>query len=774
MLKILAAYLGILMQFFVSNNLLADNLMPGDPSFETGMSVWYVHSGAKTGYWDNDYYPYRVQHPVSGQLTSDEAFHGVNSLFVTSPQYSDTFLIGSGIKIEKGQYWLGFSVKCTTKAKKIVFRMDVAESRDKKGIKSGVVKKRWRRIKGNKWHRLTYQFELKKSNRYFPIFEFPRGSHCWIDALSLSDSFQSAQSFQMPNKVLASWQHERQPQTWMPGLYLLENEERTFEVPLSLHLGQFSWKYRQVTVKIFAEHPEGWKKEIKVLKNLNLTKGSIIPIRIVFPLNSMGIWKITLEVNDSTTGRSLDVTNTETIVAGIVPHRGKPDVFFGVHHKVTSLTEKIGFGSIRDQRLLKWHIINPEKEIWHWPHEQEMNEIKAFVDRGGAYLVSLPGGHPEKKPNDEKRGYWGKKRYGDIPLWAASDKNTRGGQGGNFAREIKKEAFLSYVDTIAKKYDFIDYELFNEANRYMSYSEYVPLLKTAYQIIHKINPNSKVVAFASPPYRAYLRKGQPYYWFNEAFELGALNYADVVSFHCYDRTLHKKEVPETGYGMGQDKWAIGLQKLAEKHKYKGEFWCTEKGIRSPTWLSQHQVDSYIKSHRARSPLTQARWLVRSQIILRAAGVKRFFLFNKVWSNNWHDRYLPRADISHTLFEVNGMPKPALVAQRELIRRLSFKTHVVGGVNDYFRYEVFGNESSHVMILWRFGQSEPEELRGLKYKVPCQRDFSSIKATSMFGESIDLCSEEQFLTVSPSPIYILFSGKAEQTKIKSFISQMIQR
>jgi hypothetical protein len=478
----------------------------------------------------------------------------------------------------------------------------------------------------------------------------------------------------------------------------------------------------------------------------------------------MGIWKITLEINDTQTGRYLKITPAETIVASIVPHKGKPDVFFGIHHKLVPLTEKMGFGSIRDLHLLKWRKINPEMDLWYWP-EAEIKHIKAFVEKGGAYLAVLVG-RPQRK--------WGKKDLRMAPLWATNPDDKTRGRGGKLARKLKKEAFIRYVNTIAKKYDFVDYEVLNEPNGYMGPSDYFPLLKIAYQTINKINLNSDVVAFANPPYRAYIRKGQPYYWFKEAFELGALNYADVVSFHCYDRTLSQKELPETGYGMGQDKWAIGLQKLAEKHKYKGEFWCTEKGIRSPAWLSQHKAESYIKSHRATSPLTQARWLVRSQIILRAAGVKRFFLFNKVWSDGWQDRYLPRADFNHTLFEVNGMPRPALVAQRELIRRLSLKTHVVGGGNDYFRYEVFGNESSHVMILWRFGQTEQEELQGLKYKVPCQRDFSSIKATSMFGESIDLCSEEQFLTVSPSPIYILFSGKADKTKIKSFISQMIQR
>ena len=192
---------------------------------------------------------------------------------------------------------------------------------------------------------------------------------------------------------------------------------------------------------------------------------------------------------------SLDVAANMTL--GFSDHfaqgfKGKPDI-------PVMLMRKGGFG------------INRDEILW-----------KDYELRDGEYKV----------PDFEEDYLEVAARYGIEPIFTLGKNNVNIGVKNCPARTAEEqERFRLYVRNVVSdlkgrvKY----YSIYNEPNLAFKKVEnvhwYVEDLKIAYEEIKSVDPDALVIGFTVA--------NIPYYWFEEAFKQGALNYCDVVDIHPY-------------------------------------------------------------------------------------------------------------------------------------------------------------------------------------------------------------------------------------------------
>ncbi|MEW5788602.1 MAG: hypothetical protein AB1899_12190 [Pseudomonadota bacterium] len=595
---------------------------------------------------------------------------------------------------------------------------------------------------------------------------------CWIDALELRPSSQADQGYDSPTPVTLSIGHASPDGPLGRHLHIANPLAKDIEVEYQVRLFRHeeSSAPTKLTVELLAPESDIPLSTPLERQNLVLPMGRVQVLNFPLKLPATGIWK--LRATLTTDGSP---TVSETSLAVLKPHQGPADTFFGTHMKWDPMVDLMGFGAIRDMSLLEWQKIQPEADRWVWPEETELEKIQDFVRRGGLYLATLVGESPVQDQYNTR--HWGKTGFGQIPLWAGAERDSTNPDWKRTARLPRLGALESYVSGIAARMPYLHLEFMNEPLFYMSPDDYVPLLATAYRAARQSNSKSYMLAFANPPNWFYLADGarvrgrepSPYSWFSRAFELGAADHLDAVGLHTYDRT-NKRETPENAYGgQGQARWAKGFARYLKPGQ---QIWISEKGVSSPGWTEDLRVAGKNSTHAVQSPITQARWIVRSQLEAKGQAIPHFFLWNRAWSQTAHERYLPNADVRFTLFEVDGTPRPALVAQKTLMEKIGNTSRVDGGVlKAGLRYELFNSpgRGTTVLALWQFGQDEDEELANkTRTSLICPGFARLATLTDMYGNIRPTCTGQDF-PVGPSPIYLELPAADGQKQIQKWLA-----
>jgi hypothetical protein len=208
-------------------------------------------------------------------------------------------------------------------------------------------------------------------------------------------------------------------------------------------------------------------------------------------------------------------------------------------------------------------------------------------------------------------------------------------------------AFADYAAAVAEHYGTAaDYEVYNEFD--VGFNDgacgrtadcYLQLLEPTYYAIKAAVPDARVVGPATA--RIDLD------WLSRLIELGGLEFLDVVSVHTYD-------YPKPPEGRGEAKLKQ-LKALLRQHGDK-PLWVTEYG-----WSTSRSV----------TDATQAKYLVRGSVLLRAAGATRMFVYDLI-----EDGTTPSERQHHFGIVRNGgdglrslAPKQAYVAYAVMARML---------------------------------------------------------------------------------------------------------
>lgn len=734
------------------------NLLGGDPSFEVGMLGWHAHAGPwRSTDLSNKNYKFRNNggDDTTG-LDERTAYTGKQSARVAMRRDARAYLTAtSPSPLGKGDYTFSAYARCSIPTRLQLRILDDASGKKQYGQRNfymAVANSDYR--VANDWTRVSLPFKLPAGNQIVPIIDVQgnEGS-CWFDDLMLNQG-SAPKPFVPPRETVATLNVNGPFPTPMPALFFTEIQDG---IVAKLTLSILSKKHHGTyTGTVSMEDPEGNRKKISTLAiQANPQQVTTTTLNITLP--HTGIWKIVAALRDQT-GKT---TEAETVVATMTPHQGPVDNFFGTQEKFTSLIKPMGIGAVRDMHLLHWADVMPHHDKWVDPNPDEINEIRTFVQNGGLYLATLVSENPAKV--GYSASHWGKPDYGGIPQWAQDGRDTDPGATDQVMRAIKPEALAAYAAEAARRFPFLAFEVMNEPLHFLQPDDYSTLLKTAYTAIKNVSPTTTVVGMANPPSWFKLPGGKdvgwfgpaPFDWFEQVFEDGGGRYMDAIGIHPYDRN-HKNEVPENAYIRGgQSEWARQLQNLAENATpgRKLPIWVTEKGITSPSWRESRKFTSNNINPRVKSVLTQARWIVRTQIDMRSHGVAHFFLWNQLWGTGSTHRFYPFEDSRYTMFDADGLPRPNLIAQKVLIENLSGVRPVAEGeFRKGTRYALFRSDKHLVAVLWAYGKDEAAELNGTTQTIACPTLPGASNQISLFGSTKPYACTGS-LKLTPSPIYI---------------------
>jgi hypothetical protein len=742
-----------------------ENLLGGDPSFETGMSTWQAISTLrKADYLSNRNAALRIDGLPRAVVRRGAASVGKAYLHLLGAQGMENVVTAPPVKLEgKKEYTFSFDVRCDRTINLSLSLVRIDGDFDGKDNETKVVKK-----SSQDWSRVSHTSSTNSGGTYVPQVTWWGEAKCDLDAFTLRDGGDS--SYVPKSSLSASLALAEDVSSPMPNL-LVNDTPCTVKLPIKVRLSLFSaMDEREVKVKLSAKSAEGGIHDVQT-KFLHVPRGQLIDLLWTLRLPAVGCWLITAHIGHDGGQNSKPVT--QMTVARIDRYQDALDPFFGVHQKWTPIVDLIGFGSIRDMHLYEWGSVMPTPFSWVAPEDKELSLIKKFRERGGHYLVTLMAENPMKKPWNEKS--WGEFSFGPLPLWSGTAGEITKGMFGFESVALKIQAVTQYLQRVAKFSVTDEFEFMNEPVFYMPPEHYANLLKVATGAIRDSMPQATIVAFANPPYypslpggkNARFKKADPWYWFDQVVEATELDGVDVIGVHTYGR-YRRKETPETGYGgMGEATWAAALKSRVEQRLGRSvQLWITEKGISSVPWKNDLLVDGKQTDNKVCSPLMQARWLVRAQIDARAQGVGRFYVFNRPWDENWNDRYAPHGDLSYTMFEPDGQPRPILVAQSVLIHQLAhWDPSDFGTISNNIHYAIFKRGYRNRIVFWMTGKDKMEEQKDRKSIMVCPSWLAAGKAISMFGDHLkELCSNGH-LYVGYSPVYVEVDKMPKQDAFK---------
>lgn len=276
-----------------------------------------------------------------------------------------------------------------------------------------------------------------------------------------------------------------------------------------------------------------------------------------------------------------------------------PKYFFGLHiHRAADSTPwpSVAFGTWRLwDTYTAWPWLEPRKGEWRF------NKLDKMVGLANEHQVQvvLP--------------------IGLTPAWASSRPTERSAYGPGFAAEpTNLEDWRNYVRTVVTRYKgkIQYYEIWNEPNYKSMYSgdinKLVALEKTAYEIIHSVDPAARLV---SPSVGIADNAINWPDWVRKFATAGGYIYCDVIGVHLYV----SPKPPETVLDMLQTFKA----NLGNVNK---PIWNTEFG-----WLIENQ-NTIVKPQKVvftkvLSPDEASSYIARYYIINWASDIERCILYS---------------------------------------------------------------------------------------------------------------------------------------------------
>ncbi|MGG1555586.1 DUF7594 domain-containing protein [Paenibacillus ferrarius] len=295
-----------------------------------------------------------------------------------------------------------------------------------------------------------------------------------------------------------------------------------------------------------------------------------------------------------------------------------------------------------------------------------------------------------------------------------------------------REGFANYVKAYADRYEgqLDAIEVFNEFNG--SFGDrgngpadskpenYFPLLKKTYETVKAAHPDTPVVGMVM---------AIDLNWMEKVFQLGGLQYLDVISVHPY---VYPSE-PER-----LETQIRGLQDLIRQYN---------NGQLKPIWISETGWPTQLDS-RGVDEQKQADYLIRSYVVAIANGIDKImwydFMNDGVQLNYNEDNFGIIRNTNDKLGPYT--PKPAYAAYATMTRALGGAQFVSKDSTDAdIRSYVFQKGGEQIRAVWAAGSSVPAVIH----------TATSIQITDMMGNTDTYVPHNGnvYVTLNDEPYFI---------------------
>jgi hypothetical protein len=339
-----------------------------------------------------------------------------------------------------------------------------------------------------------------------------------------------------------------------------------------------------------------------------------------------------------------------------------PSDQFGVHlvREATAidLAKRLGFGLVRlhdfGTNYCDWNRVEPKPGAFVW-FDSEIDDLR----RDGFALIGVLG-HP--------------------PAWA---------------RQRDPAAWERYVTETARHYAgrIGIWEIWNEPYDKAFFdgtpAEYAQLVTIAARAIKRVDPRAFVLAGATNP--------QFETWSRAVISSGALEDVDGIAMHAYwsyDDIDHTEPALATSLHR--------LRELMRGANRELPVFVTEAGVRSPPLAATVSPREGIHD----TPVEAASALVRGNVELLSAGASHVIGYYIGRARGWYSRM---ANGAYVLTDVEGRPKPTLLAYSVLAAQLSGATPIEVIRSPDRVVHVFDAGRDAVAVIWGTHVAMPPDL-----------------------------------------------------------------
>ncbi|MDX9979770.1 MAG: hypothetical protein RBU25_06940, partial [Lentisphaeria bacterium] len=239
-----------------------------------------------------------------------------------------------------------------------------------------------------------------------------------------------------------------------------------------------------------------------------------------------------------------------------------------VREEYIRLLAEMGCRIIRDHdtcaKAYSWRVVEPE--AGHFDFRLADYATNLYLKYGIQPLPVLEATYPLSNEPHRFRFDWLQEKGGTIPKYLACSHI-----GAKAAGEIiagPDDPWRRYVHAMAERYRgrITHYEIFNEPNLYISPENYTAYLKSASEELRAADPQCRIVGFCSTGDLAGEGKSAEY--LKPCFDLGGLDFADIVSFHPYDSR-------QLSSGRPADQMIATYRDLVKSYGRDHQLWNTE-------------------------------------------------------------------------------------------------------------------------------------------------------------------------------------------------------
>ena len=200
-----------------------------------------------------------------------------------------------------------------------------------------------------------------------------------------------------------------------------------------------------------------------------------------------------------------------------------------------------------------WPSTEPEKGKFDWV---ALDRKVAAAQKHGLIVMPVLGYGAFLAPNPDTQQDWFVRRN-SRKIGVAMGRNSYAPAMSDW-RDYCHALFTRYQGKIHY------YEIVNEPNLYIPAKEYVPYLKTAFEVAREVDPAIRVVGICSTGDLG----GALGTYLDECGKLGAMQWLDIVSFHPYSAQLDSSTEPA-------EKQIATVRKLVDSYRPGLPIWNTE-------------------------------------------------------------------------------------------------------------------------------------------------------------------------------------------------------
>ncbi len=342
--------------------------------------------------------------------------------------------------------------------------------------------------------------------------------------------------------------------------------------------------------------------------------------------------------------------------------------------------------------FMNWVDIQPERGTWNWITSDA--ELQTLYDPLGLSLLPI---------------------FGYTPTWASSA--PRQADAASYPPRDLRDLSRFVQASVSRYQQRVKvWEVWNEANIGFfrgSAAEYAEMIKAAAVAARRADPDCRIAIGCAGVDTDFLQR---------LYEFGCGPYFDIMSVHPYQWGRHFND------GHMADKLRA-CRELMERHGDRNkEIWVTEIG-----WSLAEGVSAEDQA----ALLIQA--FVTALSLRESLGVEKVFWFSaKDWGGP-----------GHGLVDVDGRPKPALVAYRSLIQELADTIYVGSwSGSDELRGHVFQHDGQRVLVIW---SPTPDTCRPTTLHTQAEK----LVARTVTGSTVELAASAGQVTidVQHAPLFI---------------------